>query len=140
MRLFLSFVLLATFVLSGCSSAKVAGGSGIRNEEGRKDSNVTDIDVTTGMDLATYLRRLPGVIVRGDGPAASVQIRRASSFGTITDPLFVVNGSILGTSFAQLFSTVDPAEIAQVKVLKSASETAAYGIQGGNGVLEFKLK
>lgn len=140
MRIILSLLVLVSLTLAGCSSTRTNSTADVQDLNSKKDVNETKVDVTSGVDLATYLRRLPGIIVRGSGSGTQIQVRGNSSFGTSSDPLFVVNGTILGTSYSSLLSTVDPADIASVKVLKNASETAAYGIQGGNGVLEFKLK
>lgn len=141
MRNLLTLVLLAVFAFTGCNTAKTGTETAkLRNEEGKNDPNTQEIDVTTGVDLASYLRRIPGVNVRGSGENAAVQIRTQSSFGAVSEPLFVVDGTIIGTSFSKLFSTIDPADIKRVRVLKNASETAEYGLQGGNGVLEFTLK
>lgn len=69
-----------------------------------------------------------------------IRIRDSRSAQSDTTPLFVVNGTILGSDFAQLYNSIDPNEIARIKVLKTASETNRYGLQGGNGVVEIKLK
>ncbi|MEM6772838.1 MAG: TonB-dependent receptor plug domain-containing protein [Bacteroidota bacterium] len=141
MRIAVLFLLLFSLVFTGCSTAKQGETTvDLQNKAAVKSSNETDVDAATGIDLASYLRRLPGVTVRGSGSNASVRVRTQSSFGAVSDPLFVVNGTILGTSFSQLFTAIDVNEIKSVRVLKSASETASYGLQGGNGVLEFKLK
>lgn len=132
--------LLSCLLFVGCSTAREGSTAKLRNDTGVKDVNATEIDVNTGIDLATYLRRLPGISIRGDGPNAQVQVRGNSGFGGGSAPLFVVNGTNIGTSFSTLISMVDPSEIASVRVLKNASDTAEYGLQGGNGVLEFKLK
>ena len=138
---FLPFLtLLCCLIFSGCSTTRDGQTVDLTNKEAKRDVNSTDVDVNKGITLDAYLRRLPGVNVRGEGANAQVQIRGNSSFGGGSSPLFVVDGTILGNSYAQLLSTVDPSEIARVRVLKNASETAEYGLQGGNGVLEFKLK
>lgn len=140
MRLLLSLSLLALLALTGCSSPKTVGTTDVRNEQADTDVNTLEVDVNSGIDLTSYLRRIPGISVQGDGENARVKVRGTSSFGTSSDPLFVINGSVLGTSYSTLLSTIDPSDIARVRVLKDASETARYGLQGGNGVIEFKLK
>lgn len=141
MRLLVMLLFAASFVLAGCSSAKNVGDNiDLQDKTAIKSSNETEVDAASGIDLASYLRRLPGVTVRGSGATASVRVRTQSSFGAVSDPLFVVNGTIMGTNFSQVFTAIDVNEIKSVRVLKSASETATYGLQGGNGVLEFKLK
>ena len=141
MRVLLMLLFAASFALTGCSGTKTVGDKvDLQDKTAIRSSNETEVDAATGIDLASYLRRLPGVTVRGSGSSASVRVRTQSSFGAVSDPLFVVNGTILGTNFSQVFTAIDVNEIKTVRVLKSASETAAYGLQGGNGVLEFKLK
>ncbi len=134
------FVLASLFMV-GCSAPKATGNTpDLKDTSAAKSINETDVDAASGVDLASFLRRLPGVSVRGSGPDAQVQVRGTSSFGAGSNPLFVVNGTILGNNYSQLFTTIDVNEIKSVRVLKSASETSAYGLQGGNGVLEFTLK
>lgn len=144
MRLLSLCLLLTLFSLNSCTSSKgaTAASQKIKNEAAaeRNDVNTVEVDAASGIDLTSYLRRIPGMQVRGSGPSAFVRVRDSRSFQSDTTPLFVVNGTILGNNFAQLYSSIDPNEIAQIKVLKSASETNRYGLQGGNGVLEIKLK
>lgn len=140
MRYFIHLPLLAILLLTACSSSRTGSAVDLRDADAKKETNATDVDTNSGVDLTSYLRRIPGVIVRGSGANAQVQVRGNSSFGAVSSPLFVVDGTIIGTDYSTLLSTVDPSDIARVRVLKDASETAAYGIQGGNGVLEFKLR
>lgn len=141
MRYLLPLILLAGVFVS-CSTTKDPASvtAGKLKMERNDSANSTEVDAASGIDLTSFLRRIAGVSIRGNGPEAVVRIRGNSSFGTTSDPLYVVNGTILGTSFAALYTTVDPNEIARVTVLKSASETAEYGLRGGNGVIEIKLK
>lgn len=141
MRITTSFFFLILFTLAGCTTTRAGTQTAaLKNDQGQRDPGDQEIDVTSGVSLESYLRRIPGVNVRGSGESASIQIRGQSNFGGVSEPLFVVNGTILGTSFSKLLLTVDPAEIKRVRVLKDASQTAEYGLQGGNGVLEFTLK
>ncbi|MCP9237375.1 TonB-dependent receptor plug domain-containing protein [Lewinella sp. JB7] len=106
-----------------------------------KGNTTVEVDAAaTGNDLTSYLRRVAGVSVRGNGPSATVRIRGDVNFGSDSTPLFVVNGTILGNNFASVYSTVDINEISRVTVLKNLSDTNRYGLQGGNGVIEIKLK
>jgi len=141
MRILFTFLLFTSLIFSGCSTTRpTADAPDLQLTTAGQSPNETEVDAASGIDLASFLRRLPGVNVRGSGPEARIQVRGNSGFGGGSDPLFVVNGTILGTNYSQLFTTIDVNEIKSVRVLKSASETAAYGLQGGNGVLEFKLK
>ena len=141
MRVLFTCFLFISLLFSGCSPTKTTANTpDLQLQTAVKSANETEVDAASGIDLASFLRRLPGVSVRGSGPGARVQIRGNSGFNGGSAPLFVVNGTILGTNYSQLFTTIDVNEIKSVRVLKNASETAAYGLQGGNGVLEFTLK
>ena len=109
----------------------------------KSDRGSNSVEVNTaesGADLTSYLRRIAGVSVRGDGPAATVRIRGDMNFNADATPLFVVDGTILGSNFSSVYSTIDVNEIARVRVLKNVSDTNRYGMQGANGVIEIKLR
>jgi hypothetical protein len=136
--------MLAMFLLNSCTSQKSATtmAKNLENKVAaeRSDVNSVEVDAASGIDLTSYLRKIAGMQVRGSGPTAFIRVRDSRSFKSDTTPLFVVNGTILGNNFAQLYSSIDPNEIARIRVLKTASETNRYGLQGGNGVIEIKLK
>lgn len=80
--------------------------------------------------------RLPGLItVQSTGQpgddGSALYIRGVSTYGN-TSPLVVIDG--LPRSQAN-FSQLDPNEIESVTILKDASSTSLYGIQGANGVI-----
>lgn len=84
-----------------------------------------------------YIRgRVPGVQVgyAGAGGTPKVTIRGESSFNAGTDPLYVVDGSVVAD-----ISSLNPHDIASVNVLKDAS-AAIYGTRGANGVIVFTTK
>ena len=64
------------------------------------------------------------------GGGVNVRIRGLNSINGSSNPLYVVDG-IIGVSA----STIDPAEIKDMQILKDASATAIYGSQGANGVI-----
>ena len=106
-----------------------------------RGSNTVAVNTAeSGADLTSYLRRVAGVSVRGDGPEATVRIRGDMNFNADATPLFVVDGTILGSNFSSVYSTIDVNEIARVRVLKNVSDTNRYGMQGANGVIEIKLR
>jgi TonB-dependent SusC/RagA subfamily outer membrane receptor len=93
----------------------------------------------SAFDLVDYLVRLPGVYVQGGGNNVSVTIRGPNSFMFSTEPLFVVNGQILGRSFYRAKTAVEMHEIERVRVLKG-NDAAIYGFQGANGVIVIQTK
>ena len=135
----LAFIL----VLAACGTPKQATdnermGRAIRNGDGNTSVRVDA--ASTGNDLTSYLRRVAGVSVRGNGADAVVRIRGDVNFNSDSTPLFVVNGTVLGNNFASVYNTIDINEISRVTVLKTVSDTNRYGMQGANGVIEIKLK
>ena len=144
MRLIHVFPVVILFLsVAACNAPKETDAARYTRIERARNNDVNTVEVNaaeSGLDLTNYLRRIPGVHVRGSGPQATIRIRDARSVTNDTTPLFVVDGTILGNNFSNLYATVDPNEIKRVRVLKSASETNEYGMRGGNGVVEITLK
>ncbi|MFZ4261653.1 SusC/RagA family TonB-linked outer membrane protein [Sphingobacterium sp. HJSM2_6] len=86
--------------------------------------------------------RLPGLIsVQSTGQpgddASSLYIRGIATYGSNTAPLIVIDGLPRGQGS---FSQIDPNEVESVSILKDASSSALYGIQGANGVIVVTTK
>ncbi len=71
------------------------------------------------------------------GNSNAITIRGVSSLSDQKDPLFVIDGIVIGNSSLNL---IDPKQIESVIVLKDASATALYGSRGANGVIIIKTK
>ncbi|MDE6197175.1 MAG: SusC/RagA family TonB-linked outer membrane protein, partial [Muribaculaceae bacterium] len=90
----------------------------------------------------------PGVVVSTNGgdPAggAAIQIRGGASLSASNEPLIVVDGvpmegnSVKGSS--NPLSLVNPENIENMTILKSASATAIYGSRASNGVIIITTK
>lgn len=78
--------------------------------------------------------RVAGVDVRrGNGRAGSdmiIEIRGANSITGNTQPLYVVDGIVMGN-----INEINPADIDRIDILKDASSTAIFGSRGANGVV-----
>ncbi len=93
-------------------------------------------------DLGTALTgNLPGVVaqVAGNGgqPGAestNIRIRGFNSFNEEAKALVLVDG------IKRDMSSVDPASVQNVAVLKDASATAVFGVEGANGVILITTK
>lgn len=85
--------------------------------------------------------KVPGVLVApGDGrpgSAGTILIRGKASINGNTNPLWVIDGVIVGNSPN---NTLNPADIESMTVLKDAASTAIYGSQGANGVIVVTTK
>lgn len=133
-----TLLMLAACGTTGPTNDDATARRAINNAQG---TNTVAVDAAeTGVDLSSYLRKVSGVMVRGSGPKATVRIRGDQNFSTDATPLFVVNGTILGNDYSQVYDTIDINEIARVTVLKNISDTNRYGYQGANGVIEIKLR
>ncbi len=80
---------------------------------------------------------VPGLTVRNTGaPGATpvIEIRGVASFAD-ANPLYVIDGMISDAN-----STVNPADIATIQVLKDASAAAIYGSRAANGVIIITTK
>lgn len=89
--------------------------------------------------LADMISELAGVDMAGRGNNVSFKVRGAASFYSGSDPLFVLNGSAVGSDFASLSNTVDPNLVSSVRVLKG-SDASIYGTRGANGVILIRTK
>lgn len=91
-------------------------------------------------DLSLSLQgSAPGLIVtnRGDlGTKPEIRIRGNTSFrkgDVANEPLYVLDGQVISSD---AFMTLNPLDIADIKILKDAVACALYGTKAANGVLE----
>lgn len=135
----LIYTLLAVLTVSCASRTNVNTSKMV---DGRSKSNMVERKAKpTATNLTDYLRRISGVTVSGEGANARVQVRGPVSFQQSSNrPLFIVNGSQLGTDYSTVFNNIDVREIQSVRVLKGADETAVYGMQGSAGVILIRLR
>ncbi|MFY9364994.1 MAG: SusC/RagA family TonB-linked outer membrane protein [Bacteroidales bacterium] len=100
-----------------------------------KLKNVTSPSVENMLSSKT-----PGVYVAPGssqpGSVGAIIIRGKSTINGSTDPLWVVDGVIIGNSSGSL----SPADIETMTILKDAASTAIYGSQGANGVIVVTTK
>ncbi|HLL95748.1 MAG TPA: SusC/RagA family TonB-linked outer membrane protein [Spirosoma sp.] len=79
--------------------------------------------------------RVSGVTVASAGGApgatASIKIRGSSTFGSNQDPIYIIDGVIIGSAS----SDFNPNDIESITVLKDAAATALYGSRGMNGAI-----
>lgn len=97
------------------------------------------VKVPTANVAQAMTGRLAGVqITTTDGSPDAEMVIRVRGGGSITgdnSPLYVVDGFPVSS-----ISDINPADIADITVLKDASSTAIYGSQGANGVILITTK
>ncbi len=78
------------------------------------------------------------------GASSSIRIRGINSLNASNEPIFVIDGVVIdgssGSGTANPLSTINPADIVSMDVLKDASATAIYGSRAGNGVIIITTK
>lgn len=112
---------------ASCGSSKsTVGANELREELNNRNR--------TSMTLMDLLRQKPGIFMSRGVPvlmAAANSFNGEKSF----EPLYVVNGFIVGNSFRDLRVLIDPNSVKSIKVIKVA-EASKYGSRGGNGAIE----
>ena len=86
------------------------------------------------------------------GAPVSIRIRGTTSINGTNEPLYVVDGIPIITKAEELttgtvqgsdvnpLSSINPADIESIQILKDASATAVYGARGANGVILITTK
>ncbi len=92
------------------------------------------IEREKALSIADFLERVPGLHVERSANEFTVHVRNASG-----EPLIVIDGQPLRGA-TNVLSALRPSDIAHIDVLQDAGATAAYGLQGGNGVIIIRTK
>jgi len=114
------------------------------------NADAVNSPVHTSLDQALQGQAAGVVVMQSTGkPGApvSVRIRGTTSINGTNEPLYVVDGIPIITKAEELttgtlqgsdinpLSSINPADIESIQVLKDASATAIYGARGANGVI-----
>lgn len=129
MKMKFFFTIIVVGILSSCASTYRSGTSKPAPEK----------HSTTYLELADYLRRVPGLQVTKHGGSYSVLVRGISSISGSNEPLYVIDRTQVG-SYDQASALVDPNDIGRVEVLKDVASTSPYGMRGANGVIVIHTK
>ncbi len=134
----------------------LAGASSSLGEDALKNAAITNID-------QSFAGRVTGVTAvqtsGAPGSSSSIRVRGQATINAGAEPLYVIDGVIVqgggssGASFGlgdklgngevstiSPLSTINPADIVSMEILKDASATAIYGAQGANGVILITTK
>ena len=152
-------MLLDEVVVVGYGTMKrsdLSGASVSMNEESLQGSIVSSLDQT----LQGRAAGVQAVTTSGaPGSSSSIRVRGQAPINANAEPLYVIDGVIVqggGNSGADFglgdalgngkvstispLSTINPADIVSMEILKDASATAIYGAQGANGVVLITTK
>ena len=111
------------------------------NAETIEKVNSTSIDqVLQGRVAGVQMTQNTGM----PGGGSSIQIRGLNSINNTNEPIYIIDGVTIsggtGTLTDNALSSINPADIESMEVLKDASATAIYGAQGANGVIIITTK
>src|SRR6185369_13904752 len=132
-------------VVIGYGSSKrkdLTGGiSSVSGAELRKTSPATIDQALQGKVAGVVVQQISGQ----PGGGVSIQIHGVSSISGSNSPLYVIDGIIIPPvndpgNGSNPLSSITPAEIETIDVLKDASATAIYGSQATNGVVVITTK
>lgn len=116
---------------AGCATGGTAP-AGERDAAGEPDalarSAITVEDMMVG--------RFPGVRVyqSADG-GVRIRLWGPGSLGSNQEPLYVVDGMTVQVDRGRGLYWLNPADVADIEVLKDVSAMAMYGVRGANGVV-----
>jgi TonB-linked SusC/RagA family outer membrane protein len=116
--------------------------------------------ISSGLDHALIGRAagVAGIRTSGQpGASVSIRIRGTSTLNADAEPLYVVDGVPISSSYDtpgsiglgdlgqgkssfSALATINPADIHSIEILKDASATAIYGSRGANGVVLITTK
>ncbi len=138
---------------SQISGVVITGYGGVRNVRDRTGvaETVKEKDFNIGRIVSPeqlLQAKVPGVQVIDNnepGGGISMRIRGGTSVNASNEPLFVVDGVPLSvgggvSSGRNPLNFLNPADIANITVLKDASASAIYGSRGANGVILITTK
>ena len=134
----------------------LSGASVSMSEEAMKGSIITNLD----QSLQGRAAGVTAVTTSGaPSSSSSIRVRGQATINANAEPLYVIDGVIVqsqGQSGADYglgdalgngsvstispLSTINPADIVSMEILKDASATAIYGAQGANGVVLITTK
>ena len=89
--------------------------------------------------LVDLLRNRPGLRIQGSGTNIQVIFRGERSLLLNNEPLFVLDGNMIGNTYREAANAVDPNQIAHIKILSPAN-ASFYGVNGANGVIEITTR
>ena len=89
--------------------------------------------------LAQILRAKANLKITGSGEDLTVVLRGERSLFYNNEPLFMLDDVIIGNTYRQASSGIDPSSIATAEIITPAN-AGRFGSQGGNGVIVFRSK
>ncbi|AKA35214.1 TonB-dependent receptor [Flagellimonas lutaonensis] len=127
-KLYCLLVFILIFGVTGCSSTKKKETTSMNVEQELERKNRGQVS------LLTRIRQLPGVSLKNGLPVINKATNTLNSrdFG---EPLYVLNGQIIGNSFSRIDELVDSFNVKKIEVV-AGPDASFYGAQGAKGVIK----
>ncbi|BDC98651.1 SusC/RagA family TonB-linked outer membrane protein [Persicobacter psychrovividus] len=125
----------------------------ITGSVGKIDTKVFSAGTPSGSFDQLLQGQVAGLSIQASGEPgeqAKIRIRGNNSMGVrakddaeqqmannANEPLYILNGAPISSD---VFNTINPDDIVDIKVLKDGLSTVQYGTRGANGVIEIKTK
>jgi len=110
----------------------------------RNSTTVTSVDSRVGANEPIEMAlqgKVPGLeVTRTSDGSVAIRIHGPSSFFGSGEPLYVLDGIPITPGPNGRITGLFAKDIESIQVLKDPSETALYGVRGGNGVIVIKTK
>ncbi|WP_303317215.1 TonB-dependent receptor plug domain-containing protein [Flavivirga abyssicola] len=139
---YILLLVFSTFLLFQCNTSKeitTKKNTGNANTSASVDVKPNSLESDT-QNIVDMLSKVSGVLIEGSGADASIIIRGVNTVNTgSSQPLFLVNGTVMGYGIRSVFYNIIPNQIQSIRVLKG-SQASFYGSRGGAGVIEIILK
>ncbi|TVZ16392.1 TonB-dependent receptor [Maribacter sp. MAR_2009_72] len=123
----LYYLLVVMMTLNSCGSSQ--------NTITKKGNVAEELDEKnrTNFTLLERISKMPGIVSRNGVPVLSKTSNSFSNQGR-QEPLYILDGYEIGTSFASVNEAVDSFNVKKIRILTSA-EAGMYGSRASNGVI-----
>lgn len=135
-------VLPLVIVFTACAHSRTGTSQSQSRPPGETVLTADDIQRSPGESLEQLLlARVPGLtLARAADGHAVLHLRGTTTIVGDEEPLVVVNGIPLGPNALGNLNAINLQDIESVQVLRDATDTAAYGVRGSNGVILIRTK
>lgn len=123
-------LLLILMLGISCQTTKTGGNTDLRDDLEEKNRG--------NFSLLNQIRQQPGIILRNGVPVL-LKANNSLAPENTGEPLYVLNGQILGNSIRLADEAINNFMVKEIKVL-SGPDAAIYGSRGGQGVIEITVE
>jgi len=129
MKKYFLLLFCISLMMVGCGTTKSASVS----DSAPLNEAPDDIN-RVAISLLNRIRQLPGITMRNGVPIFNKTNNSLSAEGA-SEPLYVLNGYIVGNSFRGINQLVNSVNVKKIEAL-TGSDASIYGSRGSNGVLQ----